>query len=86
MTIKTDHGTFECRELTFKDRRELHQLEVDCVIDEKVNMQQFLKVLDWVMEFAFDNPEQTLGHLDDNSIDEVLMAIYNSYKEPSKKK
>ena len=86
MTIKTDHGTFECRELTFKDRRELHQLEVDCVIDEKVNMQQFLKVLDWVMEFAFDNPEETLGHLDANSIDEVLMAIYNSYKEPSKKK
>lgn len=86
MTIKTDHGTFECRELTFKDRRELHQLEVNCIIDDKVDMQQFLKVLDWVMVFAIENPEEKLGHLDDNSIDEVLMTIYNSYKEPSKKK
>ena len=30
--------------------------------------------------------EKELGKLDDNAIDEVLMAIYNRYKEPNVKK
>ena len=28
MTLKTDHGTFEIRDLPFKDRRKLHRLEL----------------------------------------------------------
>ena len=31
MTIKTEHGKFECRDLTFKDRRALHRLEVQAI-------------------------------------------------------
>ena len=86
MTIKTEHGTFECRELTFKDRRELHRIEVSCIKDGNIDMEKFIVVLDWVMQFAFDDPEAILGKLDDNQIDQVLIAIYNGYKEPSKKK
>ena len=86
MTIKTEHGTFECRELTFKDRRELHRIEVSCIKDDNVDMEKFIIVLDWVMQFAFDDPEAILGKLDDNQIDQVLIAIYNGYKAPSKKK
>ena len=39
MTIKTKHGDFECRDLTFKRRRELHRLEVQAV-DSDGNFQQ----------------------------------------------
>jgi len=38
------------------------------------------------MEFAFDDPEKVLGKLADHEVDEVLIAVYNSYKEPPKKK
>lgn len=87
MTVKTDHGEFECRDLTFKDRRELHRLEVSAVsTDGTVDSGKFYTVLEWVMEFAFKDAEKSLGHLDDNQIDIVLMDIYNQYKVPDKKK
>jgi len=87
MTVKTPHGKFECRDLTFKDRRDLHKLEIQAVSNEgEVNTAQFYSVLEWVMEFAFKDPEAQLAKLDDNQIDEVLMAVYNAYKEPDKKK
>jgi|TARA_R110002020_G_scaffold37537_3_gene113313 hypothetical protein len=89
MTVKTDHGTFECRELTFADRRKLHRLEVSAV-DLKtgeMNSEKFFDVLEFVMNFAFKNPDKELASMDDNIIDEVLIAIYNKYKKgPSKKK
>ena len=88
MTIKTDHGSFEVRELTFADRRKLHRLEVQAV-DLKtgeMDTNQFYNVLEWVMEHAFEDVEKALAHLDDNKIDEVLIAIYNSYKQGVAKK
>tara|TARA_R100000808_G_scaffold11030_1_gene28768 strand:- start:489 stop:752 length:264 start_codon:yes stop_codon:yes gene_type:complete len=87
MTVKTKHGTFECRKLTFKDRRKLHKLEIQAVgIGGEVDTAKFYIVLEWVMDFAFTDAEKALGHLDDNQVDEVLMEVYNSYKEPNKKK
>ena len=87
MTVKTDHGEFECRELTFKHRRELHRLEVQAV-DSDGNFQQdkYYDVIEWVMNFAFPNDEQELSDLDDVQIDLVLTEIYTAYKKPSKKK
>ena len=89
MTVKTDHGTFQCRELTFKDRRSLHRLEVAAVDLKTGEMRSkgFYDVLEWIMNFALSNPDKELSQLDDNQIDEVLIAIYNKYKKgPSKKK
>jgi|TARA_R100000084_G_scaffold24562_1_gene8772 hypothetical protein len=87
MTVKTKHGDFECRDLTFKDRRELHRLEVSAVsADGTVDSGKFYNVLEWVMNFAFENAEASLKNLDDNEIDIVLMDIYNQYKVPNKKK
>jgi len=86
MTVKTDHGDFEVRGLTFKDRRELHSLEIKSAVGGEVDLTKFYEVLNWVMDFSFEDPEKTLGHLDDNQIDEVLIAVYNEYKSPSKKK
>lgn len=86
MTVKTDHGEFEVKPLTFQDRRKLHSIEVKSVKDGDIDLSSFFDVLDWVMNYAFDKPEELLNHLDDNQVDEVLLAIYNNYKEPSKKK
>jgi hypothetical protein len=86
MTVKTDHGEFEVKPLTFQDRRKLHSIEVRSVKDGDIDLSSFFDVLNWVMNHAFDKPEELLDHLDDNQVDEVLLAIYNQYKEPSKKK
>ena len=86
MTIKTDHGKFEVKPLTFKDRRTLHKIEVSSIKNGEIDFSTFYDALEWVMNFAFENPEDELKGLDDNQIDEVLLAIYNKYKEPSKKK
>ena len=87
MKVKTDHGTFDVPDITFKSRRELHKLELQAVsITGEVKPEKFYDVLEWILNFAFDDPEKSLGKLDDNNIDSVLMSIYNAYKEPNAKK
>jgi len=87
MKVKTEHGTFDVPDISFKSRRELHKLEVGAVtVKGSINTSNFLSVLDWILNYSFTNPEKDLGALDDNEIDEVLMAIYNAYKQPNKKK
>jgi hypothetical protein len=87
MTIKTDHGNFNVNPITFKGRRALHKIEVQALdTSGNVNTLKFYNVLEWIQDFAFDDAEKELGKLDDNAIDEVLMAIYNRYKEPNVKK
>ena len=84
MKVETPHGEFEVKPLTFKDRRKLHGMEVMSVKNSEVDYVMFYDVLNWVMDFAFEDAEKTLEGLNDNQIDEVLLAIYNRYKEPSK--
>tara|TARA_Y100000310_G_C20225836_1_gene597874 strand:+ start:198 stop:461 length:264 start_codon:yes stop_codon:yes gene_type:complete len=87
MTVKTDHGTFDVTDITFKARRDLHKLEVRSVgLDGAIDTAKFFDVLDWVLNYAFTDPEAQLGKFDDNVIDTILMNVYNEYKEPSKKK
>ena len=86
MFVKTPHGEFEVTPLTFKDRRYLHSMEISCMKDGELDFSKFYIVLEWIMDFAFENPEEKLNSFDDNEIDEILLAIYNRYKEPSKKK
>ena len=87
MTVKTKHGKFECRELTFKDRRKLHRLEVTTLdADGSINLDKYYDVLEFIMRFAFADPEAALGHLGDTEIDTVLSEIYTRYKNPPKKK
>ena len=87
MTVKTEHGTYECRDLTFKDRRTLHRMEVEAVdIDGQFAPSKYYDIIEWVMYHAFEDPESELGTLSDTDIDMVLSAIYTAYKKPSKKK
>ncbi len=87
MKITTPHGDFKIRELSFADRRKLHRLEIKAVaIDGEVDQTKYFDVLDWVMNFAFEDPEKSLSKLDDNEVDEILSTIYQEYKGISKKK
>ena len=87
MTVKTEHGTYECRELTFKDRRTLHRMEVEAVdIDGQFAPSKYYDIIEWVMYHAFEDPEPVLGKLSDTEIDMVIGDIYTAYKKPSKKK
>tara|TARA_R100000329_G_scaffold150370_1_gene143111 strand:+ start:129 stop:401 length:273 start_codon:yes stop_codon:yes gene_type:complete len=88
MKLKTDHGDFEIRDLTFADRRKLHRLEV-AALDIKTNemkSDKFYDMLDWVMVFGFDQPAKLFADLDDNQVDEILIAAYNAYKGGISKK
>ena len=54
MKIKTDHGTFDVPEITFKARRELHQLEVKAITKEgDIDTAKFFDVLDWITNYSF---------------------------------
>ena len=88
MTLKTDHGSFEIRDLTFADRRKLHRMEVAAVDlnTGDMNSNKFYDMLEWIMEFAFDKPEELFAKLDDSQIDEILIAAYNEYKSGVSKK
>ena len=87
MKITTPHGDFKFRELSFADRRKLHRLEIKAVaINGEVDQTKYFDVLDWVMNFAFEDPEKSLSKLDDNEVDEILSTIYQEYKGISKKK
>jgi len=88
MKLKTDHGEFEIRELTFADRRKLHRIEV-AAVDLKsgeMNSNKFYDMLEWIMDFAFDKPEELFAKMDDTQIDEILIAAYNQYKAGVSKK
>jgi hypothetical protein len=87
MKVKTDHGAFDVPDITFKARRELHKLEVKAITKEgDIDTAKFFDVLDWITNYAFTNPEESLGKFDDNVIDEILMTIYNAYKDVNQKK
>tara|TARA_Y100001938_G_scaffold135029_1_gene196199 strand:+ start:334 stop:600 length:267 start_codon:yes stop_codon:yes gene_type:complete len=87
MKVKTDHGTFDVPNITFKARRDLHQLEVKAINKKgQIDTAKFFDVLDWILNYAFTDPEKSLGKFNDNIIDEILMTIYNAYKEINQKK
>lgn len=88
MKLKTDHGEFEIRELTFADRRKLHRIEVAAVNlkSGEMNSDKFYDMLEWIMDFAFDKPEELFAKMDDTQVDEILIAAYNQYKAGISKK
>ena len=55
MTVKTDHGEFECADLTFKDRRVLHRLEVQAIDSDGVFQIQAPKMLIDTASINFDD-------------------------------
>jgi hypothetical protein len=51
-----------------------------------MNNEKFYDMLDFVMNLAFNKPEKIFADMDDNIIDEILIAAYNTYKAGVSKK
>tara|TARA_Y100000034_G_scaffold116589_1_gene155099 strand:+ start:2669 stop:2941 length:273 start_codon:yes stop_codon:yes gene_type:complete len=89
MTVKTPHGSFDVRDITFADRRHLHRLELESLSGKEVSMTKYYDLIEWVMEYAWDgidNAEKVLKKFDDNKIDEIVSAVYQAYKDVDPKK
>lgn len=83
--MKTKHGEFDIRPITFGERREIHKLEMKVYWEDKIEREAYFELLDFVMHKAFEDPEAALKDLDDAQIDELLNEIYFEYKNISKK-
>ena len=74
MTVKTPHGSFDVRDITFADRRKMHRLEIESIEGGEVSMSKYFDLIEWVMIYAWDgedNVEKALKKFDDNQIDEL---------------
>ena len=89
MTVKTTHGSFDVRDITFADRRKMHRLEIESIEGGEVSMSKYFDLIEWVMIYAWDredNVEKALKKFDDNQIDEIVTAVYQAYKDVDQKK
>tara|TARA_B100000900_G_scaffold400446_1_gene404063 strand:+ start:38 stop:322 length:285 start_codon:yes stop_codon:yes gene_type:complete len=86
--IKTKHGEFDLKPLSFKDRRTLHRMEIDAAnIDgDKMDFGKYVEMIDWIIMKTIVNAEITLKDYDDNEIDEIGAEIYTQIKNTNKKK
>ena len=81
--LKTKHGEFDIKPLSFKERRKLHRLEIDVAnIDgEKMDFGKYVEMIDWVISKTIPNSEAVLAEIDD-----IGAEIYNHLKNTNKKK
>lgn len=86
--IKTKHGEFDIKPLSFKERRHLHRLEIDAAnIDgDKMDFGKYVEMIDWVISKTIPNAEAVLADFDDNQIDDIGAEIYTHLKNTNKKK
>ena len=85
--VKTKHGEFEVKPLTFKERRELHKREIEAAnVDGKVDNSKYIDLVNWVLDIALVSPQTILSDFDDTQVDEIGSDIYMHYKDGSKKK
>ena len=85
--VKTKHGEFEVKPLSFKERRELHRREVQAAnIDGELDFSKYIDLINWVLHKALVSPQTVLDKFNDTEIDEIGSDIYMHYKEGSKKK
>ena len=86
--IKTKHGEFDIKPLSFKQRRELHRMEIEAAnIDgEQMDFGKYVGMIDWVISKTIPNSEAVLADFDDNQIDDIGAEIYTFIKNNNKKK
>lgn len=86
--VKTKHGEFDVKPLSFKERRHLHKLEIEAAnIDgDAMDFGKYVEMIDWLISKAIPNSESVLADFDDNEIDDIGAEIYAHVKNSSKKK
>ena len=90
MKIETKHGSYDVAEISYKDQRSLHRLELKAIdVDTgKLDVDRWMDLLDEVALKAFGSEEEAekqLSGLHQAEIDLVLAEIQAQYQNPSKK-
>jgi len=77
MIVNTKHGEFDCRDITRKERRDLHK-KVKLVF-QSGEITELHDLADEFAKIAFKNPDESLGKLTAVQEDDVLMEIIGAY-------
>ena len=84
MEIKALGKTFKIKDITYKERRELHRINAKAFWDGKINPDSYYDVLEKVAEIS-GLGEQEFKGLTMIEIDQVLQATFTSYMGLEKK-
>jgi|TARA_R110002073_G_scaffold238774_2_gene399878 hypothetical protein len=90
LKIETKNGNYDVSEITYKQKRELHRLELKALNIEtgKLDVDRWMDLLDHIAILAFGSEEEAekqLGGLEQEKIDLVLSEIQSSYQALPKK-
>ena len=81
--IKTDHGEFEVRPITFGERRELHRMNAKVWAKGEMDIDSYYLLLERVGEIA--GLEAELESMTMPKIDQLLQSIFLEYLNISPK-
>ena len=84
MEIKALGKKYEIKEITYKERRELHRINAKAFWDGKINPDNYYDVLEKVAEIS-GLGEQNFKGLSMIEVDQVLQAVFNEYMGLEKK-
>ena len=84
MIIKALRKEYNIKEITYKERRELHRLNAKAFWDGKINPDNYYDVLERVAEIAGIG-ETELNGLSMTEVDQVLQTIFKEYMGLEKK-
>ena len=84
MIIKALGKEYNIKEITYKERRELHRLNAKAFWDGKINPDNYYDVLERVAEIAGIG-ETELNGLSMTEVDQVLQTIFKEYMGLEKK-
>jgi hypothetical protein len=84
MIIKALGKEYNIKEITYKERRELHRLNAKAFWDGKINPDNYYDVLERVAEIAGVG-ETELNGLSMTEVDQVLQTIFKEYMGLEKK-
>ena len=84
MEIKALGKKYEIKEITYKERRELHRINAKAFWDGKINPDNYYDVLEKVAEIS-GLGEQNFKDLSMIEVDQVLQAVFNEYMGLEKK-
>ena len=84
MEIKALGKKYEIKEITYKERRELHRINAKAFWDGKINPDNYYDVLEKVAEIS-GLGEQNFKGLSMIEVDQVLQAVFNEYMSLEKK-
>lgn len=95
MTVTVRGTDYEVNDINWKQSRRLHHLHKQAyftskirnnkIEDLKIDFDKFYEAMEYAIEVAFDDAEESLKGLDHAHIDEIGQTIMTRYLNPLKK-